>query len=214
MKRLFLALALLSIFFFIATLSCMSIPAMPFCSILISNSLIIGSGAIQIGLLSIALLFLWDKDLKSMLMKLGFPGKLSTTVIYSVAGFIAMFALLILVGIAAMGFGFDDQYKISEKVGSLPWYLLVFAVLFAPICEELFFRGLLVPRFGVIGPAILFGLSHLAYGSVMEIVGVFAIGLVLGTIFKMSKSITPCIVVHLLYNFVSISVMLFMGGHS
>lgn len=185
-----------------------------FCPALSSNSLVIGSGAIQLGLVSIALFFLWKNDLDSTLKGLGFPGKLSTTVIYSIAGFIAMFALLIIVGIASMTFGFDDQYKIYEKVSDLPWYVLIFAVLLAPICEELFFRGLLVPRFGVVAPAILFGLSHVAYGSVVEIIGVAAIGLVLGIVFKRSKSITPCIVVHLLYNFLSISVMLFMGGHA
>ncbi len=213
MKRIFLALALISIFLFAATLTCMSV-SIPFCSALSSNSLIIGTGAIQLGLFSVALFFLWDTDLRTTLKKLGFPGKLSTTAIYSVAGFIAMFALLVIVGIASMAFGFDDQYKIYEKIGDLPWYMLMLAVLLAPICEELFFRGLLVPRFGVVISAIVFGLLHFTYGSILEVVGVMAIGLVLGMVFKKSKSITPCIVVHLLYNLLSISVMLFAGSHA
>ena len=216
MRRLFLALALLSIFFFISTLSCASIPsfsAIPFCPALSSNSLVVGSGAIHIGLISIALFFLWEKDLKTMLKKLGFPGNLFDTLLYSVGGFMALFALLMMIGIVSMAFGFNDQSKISDKVGDLPWYILALAVLFAPFSEELFFRGLLVPRFGIIGPAILFGLSHLSYGSIVEVLGVFAIGLVFGIIYERSKSITPCIIVHLLYNLVSISLMLFMRSH-
>jgi membrane protease YdiL (CAAX protease family) len=213
MRRLLLALALLSILLFITTLSCVNIKEaspIPFCPFIASDSLVVGSGAIHLGLISIALFFLYENDPKEILRKLGFPGGIKTTIIYSVLGLIAIFALLLVLGGASIIFNFNDQNKISEKVGSLPWYVLAFAVLLAPFTEELFFRALLVPRFGVVVSAILFGISHISYGSISEVLGVLGVGLILGVIFRKSKSITPCIIVHLVYNLISISIMLLL----
>jgi membrane protease YdiL (CAAX protease family) len=70
--------------------------------------------------------------------------------------------------------------------------------------------GRYVGRFGVVLSAILFGLSHITYGSVVEVAGVLAVGLVLGTVFVRAKSITPCIAIHLIYNLISISAMLLL----
>jgi membrane protease YdiL (CAAX protease family) len=215
-----LGLALIAIFLFLATLSCTNIKALasfPLCQPISENSIIAGSGAIHLGLLSIALFFLYEKDLASMLKGIGFPGSLKTTAIYTVIGLIAMFVLLFLLGILSLVFGFNDQYKISDKIAGLPWYVLLLAVVIAPFTEELFFRAFLIPwlgkfagKFAIILSSILFSISHVTYGSVVEILGVFVVGLVLGTVFVRSKSITPCIAIHLIYNLFSISVMLLL----
>jgi membrane protease YdiL (CAAX protease family) len=211
MRRLFLAFALLSIFLFTTTLSCTNIKQFSetsFCFALLPWYVVVGSGSIHLGLISVALFFLWDKDLWTTLKGIGFPGDIVKSVIFTIIGLISIVALLLILGIAAIYLGFNDQQKIMDKISGLPWYILVFAVLMAPISEELFFRAFLVPRFGVIAPAALFGLSHLAYGSVVEVVGVLAVGLILGYIYKATKSITPCLAAHMIYNLFSISVML------
>ena len=81
------------------------------------------------------------------------------------------------------------------------------AALGAPVTEELFFRGLLTSRFGILVSSAVFGLMHFAYGSMVEVVGAFLIGIVLAATFKQSKSITPCILAHMAYNALAIAVM-------
>jgi membrane protease YdiL (CAAX protease family) len=217
MKKLFLFLTLFSIIVFLSVIIPNSL-GLPLFSEL--DSTILGSSTIQLGLLSSAIFFLWKKDIKTTISSIGFPGSVKTTMIFTILGIILLFAILFIVGILATFGGFNDQEKISEKVTSLPIPLLIFAVLLAPICEELFFRALMVtkldsfflkhtklPHLGVFFSSIIFGLSHLAYGSIVEIIGVFVIGIVLATIFKASKSITPCIIIHMVYNGLSILAM-------
>jgi hypothetical protein len=160
--------------------------------------------ALQLGLFFFAMYFLWQKDLVATLKGIGFPGNIKNTIIYTVGGLITVFVVLILLSIVAYYFGFNDEAKVTQTVSGLPLYLLVVAIIFAPIFEELLFRALLVPRAGVVLSALLFGLLHFTYGSVVEVVGVVLVGLILGLVFRSSKSITPCILIHFIYDFMSI----------
>ncbi|HSB47686.1 MAG TPA: CPBP family intramembrane glutamic endopeptidase [Candidatus Bilamarchaeum sp.] len=182
--------------------------SMGFCSFLVNNNLVIGTAALHLGILSLALFFLWKEDLRSTLKALGIPGDLKDNLVYSAATLGAMFLLSLLVGIASFVFGFSDQAKIAEKISGLPVAMLVAAALLAPIGEELFFRATLVPRIGPILSSILFGIVHFTYGSVAEVVGVLLLGFVLALSFQKSRSILPCILSHMAYNGLSILVML------
>ncbi|MDD5339977.1 MAG: type II CAAX endopeptidase family protein [Candidatus ainarchaeum sp.] len=194
MKRLFLALLAVSIVSFALFL-------------LFMRDSYLYDGALHLGMLSFALYFLWQKDLPTTLKAMGFPGSLKSNVLYTVGGLLAVFMLVFLLSVAAMLFGFNDQAKVTQKIADLPLYVLAMAVIFAPISEELLFRALLVPRIGIVFSSLVFGGLHLAYGSVVEVVGVAMVGLVLALVFRFSKSITPCILIHLIYNFLSIAAM-------
>jgi hypothetical protein len=167
------------------------------------------SGALHLGIFSLAMFFLWKEDLKTTLSSLGIPGELKKNIIYSVGGMFfllfilaGMFILLEMLGIE------NDSSNVAEIIRGLPWHVPLLAIFIAPISEELFFRGFLVPKIGVVGSAILFSISHLAYGSTVEIMGAFLVALIFGFIFRLSGSLTPCIIVHLAYNLLSISIML------
>jgi|YelNatPaOPRAMG01_1025707.scaffolds.fasta_scaffold08038_8 membrane protease YdiL (CAAX protease family) len=162
---------------------------------------------LHIGLFSIALYFLWNKDLKTTLHELGVPGDLKTNLAFSLSGFLAIMASLFILAYIMNFFGINDQSKIADIVDKLPLYLLILAILFAPFSEELFFRGLLVRRFGILPAAALFSILHISYGSAGEIIGAFAIGVILGLIYKQSKSILPPIIVHMTYNLLAIAIM-------
>jgi len=210
MKTVFLALALLSIIAFLSTIACTNVRSLSsnaFCQSVSANYVLIGSAAIHAGLISAALFFIWQKNLKTTLKKMGFTGDARSNLKYTAICLAAMFAILLVLGVAAYFLGVDDQQKVTDKISALPLYMLVFAVLIAPFTEELFFRALLVPRLGIVLSAVLFSVSHVAYGSVVEIAGVFVVGLILGSVFRMSKSIIPCILAHIAYNLLSIMVM-------
>ncbi len=170
-------------------------------------TLYLSSGAIHLGILSAALFFLWKKDIRTTFASIGFPGSLKKNIIYSVGGLLLVFITLFILAVVTTYLGLNDQEKILEKVGDLPFYILVFAVVFAPLTEELFFRAFLVQRIGVLYSSLVFGIFHLSYGSVSEIIGAFFIGLIFAVIFKKSKSITPCLVIHTVYNLLAIIAM-------
>jgi membrane protease YdiL (CAAX protease family) len=170
----------------------------------------IASAAIHLGLFSIALFFLWKKNIAETIKGIGFPGDTKKTLIYTVVGLFVVFATLVIFDLVATVVGFNDQAKIVEKVSSLPWYIILFAIFLAPISEELFFRALLVPRIGIVFSSIAFGLVHVAYGSTVELVGAALIGVILGFIFKLSRSITPCLLIHVIYNLISVTIMRFL----
>jgi len=205
MKSIFFFLAAIAVLLFASVLACNALPGIPLCPAVSSNSLVLGSGAIHLFLISAALLFLLDPDPKAMFKKLGFPGGLKNTVLYTVGGLAAVFTALFIISFGLLILGVSDQQKVMDKISGLPTYILLFAVILAPFSEELFFRGLLVPRIGILGSSALFALSHITYGSIAEIAGVLAVGIILGAVFKYSKSITPCILVHLIYNGISIA---------
>lgn len=86
-----------------------------------------------------------------------------------------------------------------------PFYIIG-AVLFAPILEEIIFRGIILkgfltkytPKYAIIFSAIIFGLIH---GKPLQIWGTFVIGLIFGWIYYKTKSIGTTILLHSILNF-------------
>ena len=100
-----------------------------------------------------------------------------------------------------------------------PWIIgfLALATLFAPITEELLFRGWIYTslrrsigaRFGILVSAILFALAHWE-SSHLYALAVFPVGLALGFVRQRTDSVAASITFHSLYNGVA-SVLLFVG---
>lgn len=210
MRPLFIFLFLISLLSFLLLLICSNLESVPFCSFLTEYYVYLGAASIHVGLFSVAMAYLWKEDLSSTLDAMEFPGDIPRNIILSIAGFAMVFIVLFFLGMAAYMAGFADQQAVYDKVNDLPLFILVFAIVAAPVSEELFFRAMLVPRAGVILSSVLFGLMHVAYGSIVEIAGAALIGLVLAIIYKASRSITPCLIIHILYNLISIIAMRFL----
>lgn len=95
--------------------------------------------------------------------------------------------------------------------------LVVLVVLLAPLCEELFYRGALIPlvqrRFrpawSVVAVAALFALSHL---NGRQLLGLFVVGVVLGWLRVARRSVAPAIAAHLAFNAAGLSLLALDGG--
>lgn len=98
-------------------------------------------------------------------------------------------------------FGFQDLGLVSTRILSLPFYYIVYLFVIRVFVEEFFFRGFLVKKIGVFLSALLFAIAHLGYSSIVEFVGAFILGLVLGYYFKKTDNIYPNIIAHFLYDF-------------
>jgi membrane protease YdiL (CAAX protease family) len=106
------------------------------------------------------------------------------------------------------------------RTASEAWALSLFGITFAPLLEELFFRGFLYPvlvrRFGiaiaVLTTAAGFSLIHApqlgrAWGPVLVI---FMVGLALTVARALTKSVAASLIMHMAYN-ATLSVLLFVG---
>ena len=126
--------------------------------------------------------------------------------------------LLTGVGLATAGYGF---YRLSKKTKSLcdiaelfekilaPTFTnlkiidVVFLSLTAGFCEEIFFRGLLLPKIGIIFSSVAFGLLHMP-GKKYWIYTVWATlsGALFGWLFLLSKSLWLPITAHAVNNII------------
>ncbi len=94
--------------------------------------------------------------------------------------------------------------------------LLTTTVIFAPVFEELIFRGTLLPvlsrRFGqlsgIIISALVFALAHLSVG---ELPPLFVLGTGLAILRLSSGSLFPCLIMHSLWNGITFSNLLLLA---
>jgi membrane protease YdiL (CAAX protease family) len=119
-------------------------------------------------------------------------------------------ALLIYVGLgASLPAGVPEE--IREMRGALRISSVVLIVLWAPLSEELFFRGFLLqgvaagmgPWVAAVVSALLFSVSH---GSPVLLVPVFVSGLLLAWLFFRTRSLNACITAHALQNALAFAV--------
>lgn len=92
-------------------------------------------------------------------------------------------------------------------------WLTILAVFFAPIVEEIFFRGFMQPAIvrktgvflGITITAFIFGISHTQYLDYnMAMVSVFAIGVILGIARHKTRSVMPGIFAHFFNNLLAV----------
>ncbi len=92
------------------------------------------------------------------------------------------------------------------------WHILLIS-LAAGIGEELFYRGLLQPAFGLLPTTLLFTLFHSHYGVTLLLAEVFMVGLFLGWL-RQYRGTTTAILTHIAYDFAVLSALSFLAGNS
>jgi len=98
-----------------------------------------------------------------------------------------------------------ENYEMMEALGEVlyggvmnTWQALVISLV-AGVTEELFFRGALQPRFGLLLAAILFTGVHVQYGFTPAALEILSAALVLGWLRQRTNTST-CILLHALYD--------------
>ena len=113
---------------------------------------------------------------------------------------IAIYVLLFVLSAIYAKLGMHDVDKVAGIILGAPLYLLALAVLINPVTEELFFRGMLAPRMGVVGSSAIFALFHTSYGSVAEVANVFIIGMIYAHVYLARRSLIAPMLSHILIN--------------
>jgi hypothetical protein len=126
--------------------------------------------------------------------------------------FVVIICLELIVGLLSVLTNVQINTNVGSVFSGAPAWFLIFASLIEPINEEIFFRGFLVPRLGVLPSAVIFGLAHYSYNSTygIEMIAAFIFGAISGYVYKRTGSIYPGIVAHILIN--SIAALSFVGS--
>ncbi|MDR0907305.1 MAG: CPBP family intramembrane metalloprotease [Rikenellaceae bacterium] len=116
---------------------------------------------------------------------------------------------------------FPDKYfdMMNEAIGSGGWAILT-AVVLAPVCEEMLFRGLILEYIkqkrgvavAVVLSALIFGLVHAPI--LPQMVNAFVLGIMLGYVYVLTGSLVSVIIVHAANNALSYLIMELTGGQS
>lgn len=112
----------------------------------------------------------------------------------------------------------EPIYKKMEQIidvqSKYPISLIISTVIFAPICEEVFFRGILLngllnnninPIKAIIFSSFLFGIIHM---NPWQFIGGMIMGSIFGIIYFYTKSIFNCILLHSFNNMLAITSIL------
>ncbi len=121
-----------------------------------------------------------------------------------ITGSLLMFLLSVL--------GLNDSALVSDKIESLPWYVLLYAVTLAPISEEIFFRKFLPSYIGGFLSSLLFAFAHLSYGSISELIGAFYMGYYFYLSYLFTGDLKVPITLHVIVNTLSLISVFLLGG--
>ncbi|MBU2100154.1 CPBP family intramembrane metalloprotease [Candidatus Micrarchaeota archaeon] len=121
-----------------------------------------------------------------------------------------LLAIAFLISIASTLIGVNDLNKVNEAVQAISTTspaLLFYYLTIRVFSEEIFFRGFLVKKTGVLFSSLIFGLAHLLYGSIIEIIGAFIAGLFLAYFYQKNNNLLPNIIGHMMYNAITLALV-------
>jgi membrane protease YdiL (CAAX protease family) len=92
-------------------------------------------------------------------------------------------------------------------IGALPVPARAAVALSAGVVEEIFFRGFLQPRIGVLASTTLFVLAHLGYGQPFMLVGVTLLSLLYGELLRRRGNVWAPVAAHAIFDLVQLLVV-------
>ncbi len=118
------------------------------------------------------------------------------------AGVLAAVLIAALVVGAASGFENlpTEEPKMILWIGGLPVLLRLMVSLSAGVVEEIFFRGFLMPRAGLVTSNVLFVLAHMTYGQPFLLLGVALLSVAFSYLTLWRGNIWPAIAAHFLFD--------------
>lgn len=132
--------------------------------------------------------------------------------VIGVAGWALTILLAVLIGLALTSGGvMPEDMQPSPMIpwmAGLAWWKKGLIVLSAMTVEELFFRGWLQKRVGLVASTVVFALSHAGYGQPFMLIGITIISLVIGLTFYYTRRLLPCIIAHGVFDTIQIFVII------
>jgi len=162
---------------------------------------------------------LYGGDFKKVLYRLYFR---SSGALRSIAaGIFTALAFLFLVAIFIyflQGMGYETENVMAQEIAESINIPLLFAVpLLSALSEETFFRAFLQMRiskfFGqptaIFISSFLFAIAHLSYGSILQVIIPFVMGIALGYLMMRNKNVLAPFSAHFAFNFIQLALFVF-----
>lgn len=149
----------------------------------------------------------------AVLARLGLTPRPSALV-HIVLGFLAAAASLLVLGAVLLGleraFGLkmEESALVPQIQSFLDWPLVFTISLVAAITEEVYFRGILQPRVGIVASSLLFGIIHIGYGTVLQVAVPFVLGAFFGLLARWTRGLWAPIAAHFAFNFIQLAGLL------
>ncbi len=161
-------------------------------------------------LIGVPLIYFYTKNhsIKKSFQELGIKKiNRKNLIIKSIKLTATLIAIAFIISIISFFFGVNDLNKVTETVKQISIIspiLLLYYMTIRVFSEEIFFRGFLVKKTGVLFSSLIFGLAHFMYGSLIEVIGAFAAGLFLAYFFQKNNNLIPNIIGHMAYNTITL----------
>ena len=125
---------------------------------------------------------------------------------------LVLVAVLVVYLVVAAVFGEDVLPKKPPDaipyLATLPFFWRLGLALSAGVVEELFFRGFLQPRVGILASTALFAAAHLGYGQPFMLVGITILSLFYAGIVRWRQSVWAAIAAHATFDAVQILIVI------
>ncbi|KAB2958307.1 MAG: CPBP family intramembrane metalloprotease, partial [Thermoanaerobaculia bacterium] len=134
-------------------------------------------------------------------------------VVFGVGAWFVVVVGLVLVALSVTALGGEallpqQPPPAIEWIAGQPFLLRVALALSAGVVEELFFRGLLQPRVGLLFSTALFALAHLSYDQPFVLVGVTALSVLYGLLVRWRQSLWAAITAHALFDGIQLLIVI------
>lgn len=147
------------------------------------------------------ILFNPKKNLKELILSLGLR-KISFKEIikHTLILFFLLFILSYTISALSVFFNISDLNLVGEEILKLPFLVLIYMFVIRVFLEEWFFRAFLIPKIGPFFSSFVFAIAHIGYGSIIQLLGSFFLGILLSWYYLKTRSIWPNYFAHLIYN--------------
>lgn len=104
----------------------------------------------------------------------------------------------------------EESELVPQLQALLTPAVIISVPILAAVTEEIYFRGFLQPRVGIIASSILFGLVHSGYGTILQLVAPFALGLLFAYLFQRTRTLWAPIAAHFTFDFIQFLALYFL----
>lgn len=124
--------------------------------------------------------------------------------VLAAVGFIGLMVVFTAFVAPSVPEGVLENEKALEIARSLTIPGAIAVALASGIGEEIFFRGFLQQRIGILATTVFFSLAHFSYGSISEVVVVALLSIAMGFLFKRTGNLYAPIATHVAFNLLNL----------
>ncbi|HYG64637.1 MAG TPA: CPBP family glutamic-type intramembrane protease [Thermoanaerobaculia bacterium] len=141
------------------------------------------------------------------------PREIGLGLTLGLGAWVAVLVAVMLIGGLIVMLGGEDTLpqrppQVVHWIAGLPLLLRCLVSLSAGVVEELFFRGFLQPRVGIVLSTAFFVLAHFSYGQPFMLIGITILSLIYAFLVRWRQSVWAAIAAHVLFDAIQLLVVI------